>query len=345
MLLQPRSSRPEGLSENPLSRPARTSSPHRRPLSPRDRDLSSYLLADDYCGQPFPVVTKNCCDCWTHLSVAALIWRKRLIFTPFFAFWLATGTLLYRHDIAGRWIVPFQIGCVIVSITLAALYFVGYESATPANPGVRSIALAASRFVGMASGPVGGGTGRVFPGSAIGVLFCTAGCLLLASGIIPLRCGLRSVRSTERFRAFSMLIFRAAMATLTLLLAWGRAGWVPQFGMPSRYALLSVPGLCAVYFLWVLYGSDRMRNRAAVTFGVAALLALPFNVQKGLVGLHTYYVNGMRAVEQDLAEGATWREVADRHQKFLLAWDREALIMGMQMLHKARMGPWKGTGP
>ncbi|MBV8736237.1 MAG: hypothetical protein JO007_03080 [Alphaproteobacteria bacterium] len=46
MLLQPRSSRPEGLSENPLSRPSRTSSPHRRPLSPRDRDLSSYKGQD-----------------------------------------------------------------------------------------------------------------------------------------------------------------------------------------------------------------------------------------------------------------------------------------------------------
>ena len=55
MPLQPRSSPPEGLPENPLSRPSRTSSPHNRPLSPRDRDLSSYHHKDAFPQLPVMV--------------------------------------------------------------------------------------------------------------------------------------------------------------------------------------------------------------------------------------------------------------------------------------------------
>jgi hypothetical protein len=68
------------------------------------------------------------------------------------------------------------------------------------------------------------------------------------------------------------------MAALVLLTAWGRGGNVP-YGVGPRYALMIVPGLCAVYYAWILYGPDTMRNRLAITFAIAALLALPFNVR------------------------------------------------------------------
>src|SRR5258707_2746530 len=48
-----------------------------------------------------------------------------LLLTPFVALWLAAGTL-HRRDKTARWIAPFQIGCVIVSIALVGLYFVGF---------------------------------------------------------------------------------------------------------------------------------------------------------------------------------------------------------------------------
>ena len=73
-----------------------------------------------------------------------------------------------------------------------------------------------------------------------GVLFCGMAFLLLASGIIPLRCGLLNTSPAEQFRAFGLLTFAAAMATLVFAIGWGRAHW----GEQDRYALISAPGLC-----------------------------------------------------------------------------------------------------
>jgi hypothetical protein len=265
-----------------------------------------------------------------------------MIFTPFVALWLAAGTFLYRSEMPARWIIPFQIACLTVSIAVSSFYFVGYNAATPGNPGIGQTIITAARFIGMALGPVGGGRGRAFP-RLIGILFCGVGCVLLASGMIPLRCELRSIRPAERFRGFGLLIFAGAMAALGLLIAWGRAGWVPLFGMPGRYALLSVPGLCAVYFAWILYGPETARNRVAIAFAVAVLLALPFNLREGLKGLDEYYVPGMRSFEQDLTDGLSWRELAKRHEKFFMDWDHLAVMNGMQMLQEAKLGPWKSA--
>lgn len=265
-----------------------------------------------------------------------------LIFTPFVALWLTAGTLLYRHDMTARWIVPFQSGCVILTIVFVGIYFVGYQPLTPHNPGIRLTMITAVRLGGMALGPVAAGTGRIFPESLIGILFCGVACLLWASGIIPLSRGLRSICSAERFRVFGFVMFLAAMAALILATAWGRTAWVLLWGMLGRYALLSVPGLCAVYFTWLLYGPDTMRNRVETAFAIAALLALPFNVQKGLGWVSGYYVIGMQAFEQDMANSLSSRQLAEMHQ-FLLPWDPEALRRGMQMLQEAKIGPWKNT--
>lgn len=289
-------------------------------------------------GGRWPLSPKVAAAAGLTLVLLPLSGGNGMIFTPFVALWLAADTLLYRRDMTARWIVPFQSACVIVSIALAGLYFVGYERPTPPNPGVADTMIAAARFIGLALGPVGGGTGRVFPASVMGVLFCGVACLLWASGIIPLRRGLRSIRSTERFRVFGLPIFATAMGALVLLIAWGRAGWVPLYGMPPRYALLSVPGLCAVYFAWILYGPETTRNRVAITFAMAVLLALPFNLRAGL-GYRDAYVTGMHAFEQDLADGLSWRELGERHQQFLFGWDHDGLLRGMRMLHEAKSDP------
>ena len=293
-------------------------------------------------GNCWPLSPKIAVTAGLTLVLLPLSGAHGMIFTPFVALWLAAGALLYRGDMTARWIVPFQSGCVFVSIALVGLYFVGYEHATPPNSGVVSIMIMAARFVGMALGPVGAGTGRVFPGSMIGVLFFGVASLLWVSAIIPLSRGLRSISSGERFRVFGFVMFAAATAALILLIAWGRAGAVPLWGMPGRYALLSVPGLCGVYFAWILYGPETTRNRVAITFAIAVLLALPFNLRQGLA-YRDAYVTGMRAFEQDLTDGLSWQELAERHQKFLMDWDHSSVMKGMEMLHEAKMGPWKSA--
>ena len=133
-------------------------------------------------------------------------------------------------------------------------------------------------------------------------------------------------------------MFIAAMAALTLVVAWGRAGWIKLEGFPDRYALLSVPALCAAYFMWLLYGPETTRNRITNAFATVALLAFPFNVKEGLV-FRDYYVTNMQAFEQNVADGLSWQELADKHKQFLLPMDPDALIERMQMLHEANIGP------
>jgi len=191
--------------------------------------------------------------------------------------------------------------------------------------------------------PLSAGTGRVFPDlpesivSIIVLVFCGVGALLWVSSMIPLRrsLGLYGIRTPEGSRVFGFVIFAAGMAALILGLAWGRS---QSLGTFSRYALLTVPGLCAVYFMWILYEPETTRNRVAIAFAIALLLALPFNVRDGL-DERDWYVTNMRAFEQDLAKGLSWQELADRHQ-FLLPWDRDGLVKGMRMLHEAKIDPF-----
>ena len=260
-----------------------------------------------------------------------------LLLTPFVALWLAAGTLLHRRGMTARWIAPFQIVCVVVSIALVGLYFIGYvrPAWAPLNPGFAPTVKTGAKFVGMVFGPVGGG--KVHSGLITG-LACGVASLLLASSIIPLWLGLRDYPTSERPRVFGLLIFAAAMAALVLAVAWGRAGSVPRFGMPDRYALLSVPALCAVYFAWILYGPETVRDRIAISFVIAMLVALPFNLRQGRVW-RDWYVTGMQAFEQDLSDGVSWQELGNRHHKFLLHWDRDALVERMRMLHEAKTGP------
>jgi hypothetical protein len=269
-----------------------------------------------------------------------------VLFAPFVALWLAAGTLLYHRNTTPRWIFPFQGTCVIISIALAGLYFVGYISPpwAPPHAAFGPTVVTGARFVGMSLGPVGAGMGRFFPRSLIGVAFCGVGILLWVSGIIPLRHGFRYSRTPEGFRFFGVLLFASAMATLVLVMAWGRAGWVPQFGMPDRYALLSVPALCAGYFAWLLYGPRTARNRAANAFAIAALLALPFNVKKGIAWGDSYAA-GMQAFEQDLAGGLSWQELGDKHEHFLSRGDGPILVDRMRMLHEANIGPFGRATP
>jgi hypothetical protein len=91
--------------------------------------------------------------------------------------------------------------------------------------------------------------------------------------------------------------------------------------------------------VWILYGLETTRNRVAIAFAIAMLLALPFNVREGLA-VRDWYVTNMRAFEQDLAKGLSWHEPADRHYQFLLPWDHDGLVERMRMLYEAKIDPF-----
>ena len=293
--------------------------------------------------EPWPLTPKVAITTGLLLVLLPIASANAFILMPFVVFWLAAGALLYQRATSSKWIVPFHCACIIISIALACFYLVGLKE-EPAYAGIAPTLVYALRFVGTGIGQIGAAKASaqlvpgVVPKLITGFLFFGAVVSLIGSSIIPLRRGLSRIRAPEGSRSLGLLMFIAAMAALALVVAWGRAGWIKLEGFPDRYALLSVPALCAAYFMWLLYGPETTRNRITNAFATVALLAFPFNVKEGLV-FRDYYVTNMQAFEQNVADGLSWQELADKHKQFLLPMDPDALIERMQMLHEANIGP------
>ena len=96
--------------------------------------------------------------------------------------------------------------------------------------------------------------------------------------------------------------------------------------------------MCAAYFAWILYGPEPLRDRIAIAFAAAGLVALPLNLREGN-WWRWWYAGNMTAFERDLSAGLSWQELGDKHYEFLLHWNRDALVERMQMLHEAKIGP------
>jgi hypothetical protein len=122
--------------------------------------------------------------------------------------------------------------------------------------------------------------------------------------------------------------FLGAIAMLVLLIGHARAGYAPL--IPSRYQLFSVPTLCAACLVWEFYGWRAARPAQAILL-VALIAILPVNASRGF-GWRGWYVNGMKAVETDIAAGTTPGDLAQRHREFLLHWNQQLLAQDIKLL-------------
>lgn len=272
------------------------------------------------------------------LVLLPLTGANGLLMAVFLAPWFAMGAWIYRQEMVARWIPEYLIACACLALALSGLYLAGYRSPewAPPNPGLLPTLITAGKFMAMALGPMG-----AHPRASI-VLIPAVLAGLVATGVLVLL-ALRRHQGPERFRAFGLLLFAAGSAALILAMGWGRAGWVPSFGMPYRYALMSVPTLCWAFFVWLLYGPSRLREWALALFALGALLVLPLNVRAGLAW-RDWYVAGMSSVERDLCRGMDLAELADRHVRVLMHWNRGTLEERMRMLEEAGLGPWAARG-
>ena len=109
--------------------------------------------------------------------------------------------------------------------------------------------------------------------------------------------------------------------------------------MPDRYAILSVISLIGAFFVWLLYGSGHARRLLPGVLTLALLLFLPLNLQTA-AGWRNWYVQGMQAVEHDIAAKVPINELARRHRAFLMHWSEDRLRDGMMMLRDAGIGPF-----
>jgi hypothetical protein len=254
---------------------------------------------------------------------------------PSLALWLAYITFLQWRSptIERRRNATITAGFAVAALLSVGLYFIDYHSPPylTLTHSIRVIVRAAAQFLTMGFGP--GIVGLSFDRSpmwfwkfvtaaVIALFFTTAGLLL--------KTWWRS--SNETARAAGLFLFLAGMASLAFGLGMGRAGF------ETRYVTLSIPGLCAVYLVWTIYGAARLQTivRTALV-GTVLVTFLP----NTLWGLHwAYYLKShLAGFERDIKAGAApyqlLQSYADLHQ------DRELMIDYMPMLRGTRVGAFR----
>lgn len=233
-----------------------------------------------------------------------------------------------RYRSVGGWLLAASAGALL----LGALYFAGYEhpSWNPPNPGIVPSAKVVLKVFAL-----GFGAAPFFwwlPFVAAAVPFLGASCW-------------QAWRSVERSRpskgpAAGAVVFLLAALGFAAGAGWGRAGYVPEIGIPLRYVSLVLPAFVAAYLTWVVSPppASRLVPRA---LALALLILLPFNTQAGHRFFGDWYAAGMREVQADIDRGVPLDELAVRHQPFLVHWWSPAqLAERMRMLHEAGVAPF-----
>jgi hypothetical protein len=172
--------------------------------------------------------------------------------------------------------------------------------------------------------------------------FVVLGVLLLGAAV-AVAAGRAQPR--ERFRALGLLLFLAAMGTLALAIGWGRSELDTGACFEPRYAMLSLPALCAVYFIGVLYHPASGGRLLQMSLLLLACMFFPGNMEEG-VGFGSDTLETRTAFATDLMAGVPATTLAQRYAgKLNPSWsgevhpeEVEAVVAGMRSLHRARVG-------
>jgi hypothetical protein len=228
----------------------------------------------------------------------------------------------------GAWLMTAGAGAV----ALGALYFVGYQHPwwNPPNPGVVPSVKVILKVFSLGFGPAS--YSWWMPGAVAATLFLAASAWQ----------ALRRVEWGEpgRDRALGSAVFLVTAIAFAAAAGWGRAGSVPEVGIPLRYVSLVVPAFIASYLTWVVSPS-RLSTAMQRGLALTLLILLPVNTVAGHRLFADWYHEGMTSFEADLRSGMPIDELAVRYNKFLVHWWTPAeLARHMRMLEDARVPPF-----
>jgi hypothetical protein len=262
------------------------------------------------------------------------------IVAPAFALWsLYCGLLRARHEACltnNRITGLILISSAALALLIVVVYLFGFQRPTwyPASPNFLTTVITSIKFMAFGFGPAAKSAWFLTSLGAISALLITVA-LLLTKAV--------STRADDRRRVLGLMLVAGALAALAFALGWGRAGKIEASGhMSTRYALLSVPMLCASYFTVELYASRTMRRLTHGALFFIVLVLLPLNTMVGLER-RNWFEQGFTSYQVDLQAGMPLNQLAERHYKFLMPWSRDQLAAGMEMLHRTCLGPFSHT--
>ncbi|MBD0296031.1 MAG: hypothetical protein M3342_05800 [Bacteroidota bacterium] len=231
-----------------------------------------------------------------------------------------------------------QVGFILISglitaLILSAIYFIGYERPywNPPSPSIKDTIITSIKFMALGFGPSVSDRWNIFMLAAFVLISATSILLVYA---------LFQFRGIDFTRALGLFLFLGGMFVFALAMGYGRAASVAIYGFPLRYVLLSVPIVIICYSGWELFGSFLMKNLIQWSLVLSMMLLLIPNTKKGF-GWRNWYLDGVQSVTNDIKVGVPHAQLAERHQKFLLHWDKQMLYTLMQQLKEARMGPFQ----
>jgi hypothetical protein len=294
------------------------------------------LVAYPTLSRPGPVIVAGLCMVLLPLSGA-----NGVLVVPLLALWLGyRGVLQWRTAAQTgeqRWIGAFLVCSATVALALTGLYFVGYERPpwTPAVSGPGLLLRTVLQFLALGLGPI---ARRSWPLSLI-----AATAILLPTAVVAVDAVFR-YKSSERLRAWGILLFLGSLSALSLAMGWGRAAVIPIYGhWPLRYVLLAAPVFCTAFFVWVLYGPPKLRAAMQSILFLSAFVLIPLNTIHGFQSAQ-WFRKPDKALMQDLAAGTSLSAIAERHRSVLYPHiEPRHLTEMMEMLRKAGIRPFALT--
>jgi hypothetical protein len=217
------------------------------------------------------------------------------------------------------------------TLVLSALYFRGFQRPPHHSPsgGFLASLRTTLEFLSLGFGPA---AKDLWPFSC-----WVVPCLLGFSAAILLVAGVR--HPEERLRAWGLLAFLAATASLALGLGWGRSGMGALAGLEARYTSMPIPTLCGVYLGCELFAGPAGRRLVPMCLLLSATCALWGNTRLGIKhGEETAAKSA--AFRRDLRAGLPAYILVNRHTPFLHP-SQDDLLSCMMMLHRAGIRPFR----
>lgn len=278
----------------------------------------------------------------SNLILLPLLGANGLLYVPFLATWLSYCSVIHWYTAKDkpetRWISFFLVSSAVGSLVLTVLYFSNYQKAywNPPSPGLDATLITGVKLMTFGWGPFASREWAIF-----GVVTIT---LLLATTIIVVYRISRS-KGLERHQAVGILFFFVNMILFSLAVGYARAGWVPTLGLPIRYVIFAIPTFCAVFLIWELYGTPKIRLLVQRGLMVALLLLLPFNTISGFYEFTNWYREESIAMENDIADGIPASVLAEKwkeeHYDFIeKSLDENDLLARLTMLQGAGIKPF-----
>ena len=218
------------------------------------------------------------------------------------------------------------------AVVLVGVYFIGYEHPywNPPNPGVVPSLKTMLQVLSLGFGPAPQFWWK--PGVAGAVLFLALSSWEAARRLRP--------AAPDREYALGASLFVANAILFAAAVGWGRAGSVPDAGIPLRYIGIVIPAFVASYLVWVVSPS-RFATGIQRSLAVTMLVLLPVNTVAGHRFFAGWYHEGMTRLQADIQRGVPVEEIAVRYNRFLAHyWKPAELARHIHMLRKAGIAPF-----